>query len=107
MKLMTLELAKRFAQVGSQDGVSDPIVIAHYFNPGGAGDWYATEYDPKDQIIFGYASIFGDWNDEWGYTSLIELGEYVGRFGLGIERDLYWKEKRASEVIPGFKGFGK
>jgi len=107
MKLMTKELETRFAEIGSQDGVSDPLIIAHYFDPSGAGDWYATEYDPVDRIIFGYASIFQDWNDEWGYTSLDELGAYKGQWGLGIERDLYWKEKRASEVIRGFTGFGK
>ena len=103
MKLMTKALEERFAQVGRQDEVSDPIVIAHFFNPTGAGDWYATEYDPIDRIIFGYASIFGDWNDEWGYASLDELADYNGPFGLGIERDLYWTEKPASEVITKVK----
>lgn len=107
MKLMTEELEKRFAEVGSQDGLPDPLIIAHFFNPTGAGDWYAIEYDPKDRTIFGYASIFGDWNDEWGYTSLNELDAFKGRFGLGIERDLNWTEKRASQVIPDFKGLGK
>lgn len=105
MKLMTKTLEQRFARVGSQDGKSDPIIIAHYFNPAGAGDWYATEYDPVDRIIFGYASIFQDWNDEWGYTSLEELEAYKSPFGLGIERDVYWTEKPASQVIPGFTGF--
>jgi hypothetical protein len=107
MKLMTPDLEKRFAQVGSQEEVSDPLIIAHYFNPTGAGDWYAIEYFPEDRIIFGYASIIGDLCDEWGYSSLNELEDYKGQLGLGIERDLYWTEKRASEVISGFKGFGK
>lgn len=105
MKLLTKTLEQRFAQVGSQDRKSDPTIIAHFFNPGGAGDWYATEYDPVERIIFGYASIFQDWNDEWGYTSLDELVAYKSPFGLGIERDLYWTEKPASQVIPGFTGF--
>jgi len=65
MKLLTKELLKRFAQVGRQEDESDPLVIAKFFNPTGAGTWYATEYDPQDQIFFGYVSIFGDWNDEW------------------------------------------
>jgi hypothetical protein len=99
MKLMTKALEKRFAEVGCQENVKDPIVIAHFFNPAGAGDWYATEYHPKDRVFFGYVSIFRDWNDEWGYTSLDELQAYIGRFGLGIERDLYWTEKPISEVI--------
>lgn len=107
MKLITKDLEKRFAEVGSQEGVSDPLIITHYFNPSGAGDWYATEYDPVERVIFGYASIFHDWNDEWGYTSLSELETYKGRFGLGIERDLHWKERPASQVISGFTGFDK
>jgi hypothetical protein len=99
MKLLTKALLRRFAQVGSQEHRKDPIVIAKFFNPTGGGTWYATEYDPKSRIFFGYVSIFGDWNDEWGYFSLDELKSYKGRFGLGIERDLYFGEKPASQVI--------
>jgi hypothetical protein len=99
MKLMTKELERRFAQVGSQEEVKDPLVIAKFFNPTGAGTWYATEYDPKDKTFFGYVSIFGDWNDEWGYFSLEELESIKGSFGLGIERDLFWIEAPMSTVI--------
>jgi hypothetical protein len=99
MKLLTKALEKRFALVGSQAEEKDPLVLAKFFNPTGAGTWYATEYDPSDRIFFGYVSIFGDWNDEWGSFSLQELESYKGRLGLGIERDLYFEEKRASEVI--------
>ena len=99
MKLLTKAIERRFAQVGSQENAKDPIIIAKFFNPTGAGTWYATEYDPKDRIFFGYVSIFGDWNDEWGYFSLHELENYRGRLGLGIERDLYFQEQRASQII--------
>ena len=99
MKLMTKTLEKRFAKVGSQAEESDPLIIAKYFNPCGAGTWYATEYDPKTRICFGYVSIFGDHNDEWGSFSLDELQSYNGPLGIGIERDLYFGEKRASNVI--------
>jgi hypothetical protein len=96
---MTKQLLKRFAQIGRQEHVKDPIVIAKFFNPTGAGTWYATEYDPETRNFFGYVSIFGDWNDEWGSFSLEELQNYRGRFGLGIERDLYFEEQPASQVI--------
>ena len=99
MRLMTKELEKRFSKVGSQEDVKDPVIIAKFFNPQGAGTWYATEYDPKDEMFFGYVSIFGDWNDECGYFSLAELQSYVGPWGLGIERDRYWDEAKASTVI--------
>lgn len=91
MKLLTKELLKAFENMGSQEEVDDPIVVAKFFNPTGAGTWYATEYDPKERVFFGFASIFGDHNDEWGYFSLSELESYRGKFGLGIERDLYFE----------------
>ena len=94
---MTPKLEARFKEVGNQEGVKDPIVVAKFFNPTGIGTWYATEYDLKDRIFFGYASLFGDQNDEWGSFSLEELQEFKGRLGLGIERDLYCGEKRISE----------
>ena len=96
MRLMTKELEKRFAEVGSQEDVKDPYVVATFFNPCGAGTWYATEYDPKTQTFFGYVSIFGDWNDEWGYFSLAELQSFKSPYGMGIERDLYWMETKFS-----------
>lgn len=103
MPLLTKELLTRFRQVGRQEDSTDPIVVAKFFNPTGAGTWYATEYDPETKMFFGFVSIFGDWNDEWGSFSLAELESYRGNFGLGIERDLYFKEKRISEVVPKAK----
>jgi hypothetical protein len=90
MKLLTKELQARFAKLGRQEDSIDPIVVAKFFNPTGAGTWYATEYDPESKEFFGFVSIFGDWNDEWGSFSLAELENYQGKFGLGIERDLYF-----------------
>jgi len=60
----------------------------------------ATEYNPEEKIFFGFVQIFGDHNDEWGYFSLAELESVKGRFGLGIERDLYFGEPKMSEVMP-------
>ena len=99
MQLITKELVDRFKEVGTQEDNIDPIVIAKYFNPCGAGTWYATEFDPVDRIFFGYVSIFGDYNDEWGSFSLQELEGFTGRLGIGIERDLYCGEFPISRVI--------
>lgn len=99
MKLLTQELVDRFQQVGRQEDKSDPVIIAKFFNPIGAGTWYATEYNPSDKTFYGYVSIFGDWNDEWGYFSLTELESLKGPFGLGIERDIYFQETPSSKVI--------
>ena len=99
MKLLTKELIERFASVGSQEAVKDPIIIAKFFNASGPGTWYATEYDPTDRMFFGYVSIFGDLNDEWGSFSLDELESFKGNFGCGVERDLYYYEQPFSKVV--------
>src|ERR1035437_4620785 len=99
MKLLTKELLNRFKEVGSQEEVKDPIVICKFFNATGRGYWFATEYDPETKLFFGYVSLFGDFNDEWGDFSLEELESIKGFGGLGIERDLYFTEKPSSEVI--------
>ncbi len=98
MKLLTSDLVKRFHEIGNQDEERDPLVIAKFFNPAGAGTWYATEYNPETGIFFGFVSIFGDYNDEWGSFALKELESFSGSFGLGIERDMFFSEKRASEI---------
>ena len=99
MKLLTKAIIKRFEKVGSQEEVSDPIVITKYFNPAGRGTWWATEYDPTDQTFFGYVSIFGDHCDEWGRFSLDELESVKLPWGLKIERDLYFNEQPISKFI--------
>jgi len=100
MKLLTKELEKRFAEVGRQEDNSDPLVIAKFFNPCGGGTWFATEYNEEDKIFFGYVAglVGGVECDEWGTFSLQELEELTLPFGLTIERDLYFKEKRFSEL---------
>ena len=98
MQLLTQEILEHFKKVGLQDDEKDPLVIAKFFNPTGAGRWFATEYDPEEKIFFGFVSIFGDECDEWGSFSLEELKSYRGHFGLGIERDRFFQPKRASEI---------
>lgn len=98
MKLLTKEIITQFRAVWNQSHAADPLVICKFFNPTGAGTWYATEFDEETEIFFGYVSIFWDWNDEWGSFSLSELETFQGRFWLGIERDVYFEPKKFSEV---------
>lgn len=100
MILMTNELEKKFKKIGSQEGVKDPIVVCKFFNPAGAGTWWACEYSPEDRIFYGYVSIFGDECDEWGSFALSELQEFRGRFGLGIERDKFFDPQPMSKACP-------
>ena len=107
-QLLTDELIARFAEVGRQDGVDDPIVIAKFFAPSGEATWFATEYYPDDNICFGYAQGISPHpeDDEWGYFSLSELETVrVPPFNLPIERDLYFTEGPFSQVVQLRKRF--
>lgn len=97
MKLMTKTLEARFEKIGSQSQSSDPIIIAKFFDPCGSATWYATEYDAANQIAFGY--VTGLAFDEWGTFSITELESIKRPFGLGIERDIYFKETRFKEIV--------
>lgn len=98
--LMTKALEGRFAQVGRQENVADPIVIAKFFYPYGAGSWYALEYSPDTREFFGYVAGLG--TDELGYFSLDEFENLEGPAGAqGIERDYYWHEVPLSQVQSG------
>lgn len=98
MKLLTKEIEKRFAKVGDQSEVENPIVIVKFFNPCGQGTWFATEYNSEEKIFYGYVSLFNEKGmNEWGSFSLEELESIDVGFGLGIERDAYCTEKTVNE----------
>jgi hypothetical protein len=99
MKLITEEFEELFKDypLYSQENEEDPLVVAKLFDPCGSASWWITEYDPIEKIAFCY--VTGLVQDEWGYTSLIELESIERPFGLTIEQDLYFQQKRVSECV--------
>ena len=97
MKLIVNELTERFKEVGDQSASQDPLFIVKFFNPCGSETWYATEYDAKTNICFGY--VTGMFVDEWGNFSVNELEDLKLPFGLRIERDIHFKETPSSCII--------
>jgi hypothetical protein len=90
----TKTIERRFAQLGCQDG-HDAVVVTKWFDPTSQWTWYVTEYDPSDGRCFGL--VVGH-EVELGYFSLEEISSVRVRFGLRIERDLWWREMKLSEV---------
>lgn len=90
MRLFTKEILNRLPRLGSTgdleaDQVKVPLKL---FNPCGAGTWYITEYNPEDDLAFGFANLGDPEMAELGYVSIKELSDYKHpRMGLGIERD--------------------
>lgn len=103
MKLMTKELEKRFAEVGDQSEVKNPLIIAKFFSPIGGATWFASEYDPETKICYGYVKDLvpseNGMFDEFGYFSITELESVTLAFGLKIERDIHFDEITFDELI--------
>jgi hypothetical protein len=99
MKLITEEFEELFKDypLYSQEHEDDQLVVAKFFDPCGSATWWITEYDPEQKLGFGY--VTGLVEDEWGYVSLTELESIERPFGLTIERDLYFRQKRISECL--------
>ena len=85
MKLLTTKQYNQLVKNSQeQDGSKDFKVVVKLFNPTGIGTWYLSELNPETNVAFGLAELQ---EKEFGYTSLNELKEFKGTFGLGIERD--------------------
>jgi len=94
MKLITQELLNKLPKLYTNEDTDDPKAIAKFFTPDSNWTWYATEFDGKDTF---YGLVDGH-EKEQGYFSLRELESIRGPFGLPVERDLYWKETKLSEI---------
>lgn len=92
--LLTEQLLIRFSEIGPQDE-PDPLVIAKFFAPWNNWIWYAFSYSEVTGTFFGL--IKGSYK-ELGYFAIEDLRGPRGPNGLRVERDLYWREKRLSEV---------
>ncbi len=95
MKLITKEILDTFKKTGSQQDEKDPKIIVKYFTPWSNWTWFATEYDPETEVFFGL--VDGIYR-EWGSFSLSELQELTGFGGLTVERDLFTKPDRISNI---------
>lgn len=101
MKLITKEISKKIPSLYSNEnkGAEEIKVPLKLFNPTGVGTWYITEMDINTGLMFGWCDL-GE--PELGYVDFNELKSFRGRFGLGIERDMWWDSSTTlSQVMTG------
>ena len=90
MDLVTPELREQLIANGRNPD-SDRVPLVKWFNPAGAGTWLIVDADPEDpDIQFGLMDL-GFGTPELGSVRLSELEAFEGPFGLGIERDLWFR----------------
>ncbi|MBN1631697.1 MAG: DUF2958 domain-containing protein [Thermoleophilia bacterium] len=98
--LLPASLEAKLPALYSQENIDDPVIVAHFFNPAGQGDWYIYEgqREEDDYTMFGWGGV-GDPDDyELGYSSLAEMAAVRGPLGIGIERDKFWQPAPLSQV---------
>lgn len=87
----------------AQDGKgSEAKVYAHYFV--GGCDWFITEYDPHEDVGFGWACLNDRQNAELGYVSIAELE--TARVGglFPVDYETGWKPITLREAIANLDG---
>ncbi len=71
------------------------LVIAKLFDPYGSATRFLPENNPAEKIVFGVVTEMTA--IELGYISLTEM-EFIERLRIGSERDLYFQQKRLSDM---------
>ena len=80
-------------KIDQKTPIMDKIVKIHYFY--GSTDWFIFDYDPKDNVFFGYVVLNGDTEmSEAGYISVDEIMS-VKR----LELDFYFDQEPLGKVL--------
>ena len=92
--LRKLEAQDAYSPHGPQRELTkdEELVIAKFFTPDANWTWYAVSASPDPDT--GDVQFFGlvdGLEQELGYFWLSQLKEVRGKFGLPVERDLYWE----------------
>ena len=96
MKLLTKLIKTKMIRNHDQRGnIPSPFPVVKIFNPCGAGTWLLTELDgDNNDIMFGLCDL-GMGFPELGYVSLSEMESVKGPFGIGLERDRWFKPTKS------------
>lgn len=96
MKLMTKEIQKKAQKQYLRGTDMDQDIVAKFFDPTGEWQWFLMNQDPKDpDYLWGIVKGF---EVEMGSFSLSELEAIKRPYGLGIERDRFFKPMKAQDV---------
>jgi DUF2958 family protein len=116
MKLFTKAILTKLAKNGlatraaQQAGENEPDhkPVLKIFNPAGAATWLITESDPDNpDCLFGLCDL-GMGSPELGSVLASELSSVRGRFGLPLERDLWFSaDKPLSQYADAARKAGR
>jgi hypothetical protein len=94
-KLIPKEILDTLPPLYATEKMSNPIAHVKLFTPDSNWSWFIMEYSPQEKLCFG---LVQGQEEELGYFTLKELEEVRGVMGLPVERDLYFKPVKLSEI---------
>ena len=98
MELMPQKIKDQIPKLYETESQIDTIVYVKLFTPDANWSWFITELSIDKDICFGLViSPFVE-NGELGYFSLNELKTVRGKLGLPVERDLWFKPTKLSDI---------
>ena len=96
MKLLTKEITEKAQkQYDKGSDLDGQDIVAKFFDPMGSWTWYLMNLAEDGDYAWGIVDGF---EVEMGSFSINELQRVKLKFGLGIERDLYFEPIKASEL---------
>ena len=102
MKLLTEAIRRALPKLRSTEPIplEEKKIICKFFNPCGIGTWYVVEgeEDEGDFLFWGLVDLH---EKEFGSFSLKELSDLRLSFGMKIERDLHFENKKVGDVWKG------
>lgn len=103
-KLLTQELRKNLPKIYTQDGKGNEAKIyAKFFTPDSSLTWYVLEGEPVldeqgNEVDFEFYGLVDGYEQELCYFTLSNLKSIRGKFGLPVERDLYFKNQIIGDI---------
>lgn len=102
MKLLTKAIEKKLPKLYSTESIplEKKKIICKFFNPVGPGNWYIIEGEKKgdDYLLWGLIEIHPQ-KQEFGYFTLSSLQKLLLPYGMKIERDRVFKNRKLSNVL--------
>ncbi len=89
------DVRKQLPGLYSTENERDPLMVVKFFTPDAGWTFYASEFDEKEGVFFGWVD---GTEQELGYFLLSELEEATGPLGMHIERDIGFEPTRLSEI---------
>lgn len=78
--------------------VEDKVIYARLFALDSAATWFIAEFDPEEQVAFGYADLGDPTCAEWGYVDVREL-ESLRWLGVPrVELDSHFTPTRFADL---------